>query len=105
MLTPFISIFIFVLSSRPVTPPKPNFIVPVEFPDLGRYIKPFPIDKSLLTVKAPEIEILLLPSINSPYPPLPDCNIKRLFANVLNIISPAAAEDEKAPVPPAIPKL
>jgi hypothetical protein len=35
-------------------PPKPNFIVPVEFPGFGRYIKPLPIDKSPDTLKPVE---------------------------------------------------
>ena len=34
-----------------------TFIVPVEFPDLGRYIKPLPIDKSP--------SIVLLPDVNA----------------------------------------
>ncbi len=39
--------------------------------------------------------MLLLPSINSPYPPPPDCNIKRL--SDLITISFTAEEFEKAP--------
>jgi hypothetical protein len=38
---------------RMQVPPKHNFIVPVEFPDLERYTKPFPIDKSPPHVKVP----------------------------------------------------
>ena len=53
MLAPFISIFIFVVSSAPDVPPRPNFIVPVEFPDLGRYIL-LPIDTSPDKVEVPK---------------------------------------------------
>ncbi len=53
----------------------------------------------------PLVLVLLLLSIKIVYPPFPDCNIKRVPANVLNIISSAAAEVEKLPTPHAIPKL
>ncbi len=47
LFTPWISILIIELSPTPDTAQRPNFIVPVEFPALGRYVKPLPTDKSL----------------------------------------------------------
>jgi hypothetical protein len=55
LFTPCISILIFVLSFAPVIPPSPNFKVPNEFPGLGRYIKPLPIDKSPFIVLLPDV--------------------------------------------------